>query len=486
VRRCIGFALALLVCAGCAAAPCERRPPARLQLLSINDVYRLDPDAEGRGGLARVAALVRGLRRANPDTLFALAGDTLSPSLLSSLLRGRHMIEAWNALGLDAATFGNHEFDFGPDVLRERVRESRFPWLSANVFELPGGRPASGARRWLVRELGGLRVGLVGLTTAETARTSNAGPSIQFEGAEGAARAAFADMGPVDVRVALTHLPLRQDRALAAAMPLHAILGGHDHDPMLVDQGSTVIVKAGADAVNVGQVEYELGCGGKVVQRRERLIPVDAGIAEAPDVADLVVRYTALVERELDVRIGRTSVPLDAREAVIRREQTALGHYLAEVMRERVGAEVGLLNSGAVRGNRLIPAGSLTRRHFHEMLPFSNTVVLLEVTGGVLAQALERSVDALPRPSGHFLQTAGVTFSVDAAQPAGQRVSEIRVQGRPLDRERHYRVAVPDYLARGQDGYTLLATAARALLLPEDGPGLIDTVFQALAGGRSP
>ena len=486
MRRGIGFALALLVCAGCAAAPCERRPPVRLQLLSVNDVYRLDPDAEGRGGLARVATLVRGLRRENSETLFALAGDTISPSLLSSILRGKHMIEAWNALGLDAATFGNHEFDFGPDVLRERVRESHFPWLSANVFELPIGRPVAGARRWLTRDLGGLRVGLVGLTTVETARTSNAGPSVQFEGVEGAARAAFADMGRVDVRVALSHLPLRQDRSLAAAMPLHAILGGHDHDPMIVDQGSTVIVKAGADAINVGQVEYELGCGGTVVQRRQRLIPVDAGIAEAPDVADLVARYAALVERELDVVIGRTSVPLDAREVVIRRQQTALGHYLAEVMRERVGAEMGLLNSGAVRGNRLIVPGPLTRRHFHEMLPFNNTVALLELTGAVLGEVLERSADALPRPSGHFLHTAGLTFSVDATQPAGRRVSEIRVQGQPLDRGRRYRVAVPDYLARGQDGYTMLAVAARALLPPEDGPGLIDTVFQALAKGRSP
>jgi 2',3'-cyclic-nucleotide 2'-phosphodiesterase (5'-nucleotidase family) len=486
VRPIVGCILALVVCAGCAAAPCERRPPARLQLLSVNDVYRLDPDAEGRGGLARVATLVRGLKRENPDTLFALAGDTISPSLLSSLLRGRQMIEAWNALGLDAATFGNHEFDFGPDLLRERVSESRFPWLSANVFELPGGRPAAGARRWLTRELGGLRVGLVGLTTPGTARTSNAGPGIQFEGVEGAARAAFADMGPVDVRVALTHLRLSQDRSLAAALPLHAILGGHDHDPMIVDQGPTVIIKAGADAVNVGQVEYELGCGGKVVQRRQRLIPVDASIAAAPDVTELVARYAALVERELDARIGQTSVPLDAREAVIRREETALGHYLAEAMRERVSAEVGLLNSGAVRGNRLIPVGPLTRRDFHEMLPFNNTVVLLELTGAVLAQALERSVDALPRPSGHFLQTAGLTFSVDVAQPAGQRVSEIRVQGRPLDAARRYRVAVPDYLGRGQDGYTMLAASARVLLPPEDGPGLIDTVFQALAKGRSP
>ncbi len=486
MRRLIGFTLALLGCAGCAAAPCEQRPPARLQLLSVNDVYRLDPDADGRGGLARVATLVRRLRRETPDTLFALAGDTMSPSLLSSILRGKHMVEAWNALGLDAATFGNHEFDFGPDVLRERMSESRFLWISANVFELPRGRSFGGARRWLRRELGGVRVGMIGLTTPETARTSNAGPTVQFEGAEGAARATFADMGPVDVRVALTHLPLRQDRALAAAMPVHAILGGHDHDPMLVDQGSTVIVKAGADAVNVGQVEYELGCGGKVVQRRQRLIPVDAAITEASDVAEIVRRHAALIERELDVRVGRTSAPLDAREAVIRREPTALGHYLAEVMRERVGGEAGLLNSGAVRGNRLIPAGPLTRRDFHELLPFNNTVALVEVTGAVLHQALEHSVDALPRPSGHFLQTAGLAFSVDVAQPVGARVSGIRVGGRSLEPGRLYRLAMPDYLARGQDDYTMLRASGRVLLHPEDGPGLIDSVFQALARGRSP
>jgi 2',3'-cyclic-nucleotide 2'-phosphodiesterase (5'-nucleotidase family) len=187
VRPVVGFILALVVCAGCAAAPCERRPPARLQLLSVNDVYRLDPDAEGRGGLARVATLVRGLRRENPDTIFALAGDTISPSILSSILRGRHMIEAWNAIGLDAATFGNHEFDFGPDVLRERMGESRFLWISANVFELPGGRPFGRARRWLRRDVGGLRVGMIGLTTPETARTSNGGQTVQFEGVEGAA-----------------------------------------------------------------------------------------------------------------------------------------------------------------------------------------------------------------------------------------------------------------------------------------------------------
>ena len=106
----------------------------RIQLLLVNDVYLLEPVA-GRGGLARVATLERELRGQTPHTLFALAGDTLSPSLLSTLRQGAQMIEGWNAVGLDVATFGNHEFDFGAAVLAERVRESRFPWLSANVLD---------------------------------------------------------------------------------------------------------------------------------------------------------------------------------------------------------------------------------------------------------------------------------------------------------------------------------------------------------------
>lgn len=477
--------LAAFLLAGCAAVPCAERPPLRVQLLLVNDVYQLEPDADGRGGLARVAALVRTLRRENPNTLFALAGDTLSPSLLSSILRGRHMVEAWNALGLDVATFGNHEFDFGPAVLLERMRESRFLWISANVLDRATGRPFGGARGWLVRDFGAARVGVVGLTVPDTANTSNPGPGVAFEPPAAAARAALAEMGPVTLHVGLTHLPLAQDRELAAAVPLDVILGGHDHDPMIHAHGATLIIKAGADAVNLGRVEYELGCGARILARRERLIPVDGRVAEAPEVAALVARYAALVERELDTPVGATAVELDTRSAVIGARETAAGRYLAEVMRERVGAEVGLLNSGAIRSNRVIPPGPITRRHLREMLPFNNVIVLLEVRGADLKAALERSVDALPRPSGHHLQTAGLGFHVDPARPAGSRVSGVLVQGRPLDLQRLYRVAVPDYLARGQDGYPMFPRS-RVLLAPEDGPGLLETVQEALLRGRAP
>jgi 5'-nucleotidase len=443
----------------------------------------LEPVA-GRGGLARVATLVRELRRQTPHTLFVLAGDTLSPSLLSTLRRGAQMIEGWNAVGLDLATFGNHEFDFGPAVLAQRMGESRFPWLSANVLDRATGRPFGGARPWLYRDFDGVRVGVIGLTMEAAATTSSAGPGLRFEEPVEAARAALAALGAVDLRVAVTHLPLRRDRELADALPLDAILGGHDHDPVLEEHGRAVIVKAGADAVNVGQVEYELRCGA-VTARRQRLIPVTESLAEAPDVAGLVQRQAALLARELDTPVGHTAVPLDARESLTRREETPLGRFFATLMRDRVGGDVALLNSGAIRGNRVLAPGPITNRDIRELLPFANTVTLLEVTGTTLRAALEHSVDELPRPSGHFLQTAGVRYVVDPGQPPGRRIGAVEVGGRPLDPAGLYRVALPDYLARGKDGYPMLAVC-RVLVAPEDGPGLIETVLEGFAAGRSP
>ena len=443
----------------------------------------LEPVA-GRGGLARVATLVRELRRQTPHTLFVLAGDTLSPSLLSTLRRGAQMIEAWNALGLDLATFGNHEFDFGPTVLAARMVESRFAWLSTNVLDRASGAPFGGARPWLRRDFDGVRVGVIGLTTPDAARTSNGGPGLQFEEPLDAARAGLHALGAVDLRVAVTHLPFSRDRELVDALPIDVILGGHDHDPMLREHGRAVIVKAGSDALNLGQVEYEVRCGA-VVGRRPRLIPVDERLTEAPDVAALVKGQAALLARELDAEVGRTAVALDARESLIRRQEAPLGRFFAALMRERVGADVGLLNSGAIRANRVIPPGPITKRDVRELLPFSNTVTLLEVTGATLRAILEHSVDELPRPAGHFLQTAGLRYRVEPAQPPGRRIGAVDVGDGPLDEAAVYRLAVPDYLARGKDGYGMLP-AARVLLGPEDGPGLIETVLDGLAGGRSP
>ena len=198
-----------------------------------------------------------------------LGGDTLSPSVASTLLQGRHMIAGLNALGLDLATFGNHEFDFGPTVLAERMRESKFVWLSANVLDRRDGRPFGGAQREVMLTLAGVRVGVFGLTTAEVVKSSSPGPGVEVREPIAAAREVSHDLRQrgAQVIVAVTHLDMREDRAMAERADVDVILGGHEHEPLIAEEGKTLITKAGADARYLVQVDLWIGRDGR---RRER------------------------------------------------------------------------------------------------------------------------------------------------------------------------------------------------------------------------
>jgi 2',3'-cyclic-nucleotide 2'-phosphodiesterase (5'-nucleotidase family) len=137
------------------------------------------------------------------------------------------------------------------------------------------------------------------------------------------------------------------------------------------------------------------------------------------------------------------------------------------------------MNGGGIRGNQLVPAGTLTRRDINALLPFLNVLVMLEVPGKVLLEVLEHSVSVYPRESGGFLQVSGLSFVFDPARPPGQRVVRVVVGGEPLDPERRYKLATNSYTAGGGDGYAMLATA-KPLVFPQDGPGLAETLLQAI------
>ncbi|HEX2272197.1 MAG TPA: metallophosphoesterase, partial [Pyrinomonadaceae bacterium] len=145
----------------------------KVTLLQVNDVYQFSPVDRGTaGGLARVLTLTKSIRQQNPNTLFMMAGDTISPSVESITYKGSQMIDAWNTAGLDYATFGNHEFDFGPDVLRERIKESKFGWIAANVIDTTTGKPFADVPPYVIREFNGVKVGIFGLVLPETKSTS--------------------------------------------------------------------------------------------------------------------------------------------------------------------------------------------------------------------------------------------------------------------------------------------------------------------------
>lgn len=489
-RRCVAVTVALgLLLAGCGLLAGPDHPPVRLTLLQFNDHYILEPVDREPGGMARIATLVGRVRAESPHTLLVLAGDTISPSIMSTYLRGEQMIAAWNLLGLDVATFGNHEFDLGPVVLLERMRESRFTWVSANVLDRATGRPFGGALAEHLLERGGVGVGFFGLTMPETAETSSPGPGIEFRDPLPAAREAVVRLtartsakgaGAGPVLVAVTHQPMAADEALARALPgLHLVIGGHEHDPLERVVGEILITKAGSDGVFVVRVDLQATRDGRVLARHHRFVAVTAELPEAPEMAALVARYAQRLTEALDVPVGETREPLDARNSTLRTGESSVGNLVADVMRGRMRADVGLMNGGGIRTNRLVPAGRLTKRDVHALLPFLNVLVKLEVTGATLLAVLERSVRAYPGESGGFLQVSGLAFAFDPARPPGERVVRATVGGAPLEPGRRYTVATNSYLARGGDGYPMLA-GGRVLIGAEEGPGLAETLVEAI------
>jgi 5'-nucleotidase len=480
---------ALLLLAACASPlrPVGRlaEPEVRITLLQVNDVYTLEPvDGGRRGGFARLATLVKRVRRENPATLLALAGDVISPSVASSLLRGEHMIAGLNAIGLDLATFGNHEFDFGPSVLARRMRESRFTWLSANVLDRRTGRPFGGAERDALLTLGGVRLGLFGLTTPETAATSSPGPDVEIRPAIAVARAVSADLRSrgAQVLVAVTHQELHEDRALAAApgVELDVILGGHEHEPLVAEEERTLVTKAGSDARYLVQVDLWVGSDGRLRERSWAFHEVSARVPPDPDVEAVVRAWGERVDRELSVDVGRTAVPLEGRRARLRTEETNLGNFVADAMRAQARADVALMNGGGIRSERVIPPGPLTRRDVVAMAPFGNVVMTLELTGRTLRAVLEQALPQRDREAGGFLQVSGLRVTFDPTRPAGQRVVAIEVGGAPLDAERRYTAAVSDYLAAGKDGLTAFREG-RVVVPAMNARLLADVLLEAVA-----
>jgi len=452
-------------------------------LLQINDHYVLEPvDGGRRGGMARLATLVRDLKRENPNTIFALAGDTLSPSVESALMRGAQMVAALNAIGLDFATFGNHEFDFGPEVLRERMKESKFRWLSANVVDRRSGQAFGGASAEVLVTLGGVRVGLFGLTTAQAAQTSRPGPDVTFAQPVTAAKDVAARLRAqgASIVVAVTHVTMAEDKAIAAAADVDVILGGHEHEPLVAEEGKTLITKAGSDARYLVQVDVWLTREGRLVERSWRFREVSRRIAPDPAVEALVRDYARRLDRELDAVVGKSSVPLEARSATLRTEETNLGDFVADALRERLGTDVAVINGGAIRTNRTVPPGPLTRRDVLSLLPFTDMVVKLEMRGADLRAALEHGLTQTDRVGGGFLQLSGARLVWDPRLAPGRRIVDVSVTGKPLADDAVYTVAVPGYLVRGGDGYTVFAHA-KTIVDAESGPQVSQVVIDAIA-----
>ena len=445
--------------------------PTTITFLHVNDVSEYE-SKRGIGGVAPLMTLLRRERAASANTITTFGGDLFSPSLMSALTEGAHMVEMMNAIGVDIAVAGNHEYDFGPEVAARNFAASAFPWLGTNVLDRDDGRVADGLVASRIIERGGFRIGFFGLVTPETDILSAPGEDIAFAPILETARNAVATLEAegAEVIVALTHLDLIDEWELADNVRgIHLILGGHDHLPIAFRRSGTAILQAGHDAHYLGIVDLHLEWTERRGKKRLSVLPewrlvTTAGVAPDPDVQPLVDRQNAMLDEELNVVIGTTAVELDTRRSRVRSRETRFGNLVAEAMRRGVGAEVGLTNGGGIRGDRTYAAGAeLTRKDILTELPFGNTVVLMELSGADLFAALENGVSRVEDRAGRFPQIAGLRLAYDPGAPAGSRVVEVEVGGAPLDPAKVYTVATNDYMAGGGDGYAVLGNGRQLI-----------------------
>jgi 5'-nucleotidase len=445
----------------------------KITILQLNDVYQELPVDHGtRGGFARVATLRKQVIAKQPDTLFMMAGDTLSPSVASRIFKGAQMVAGWNAVGLDFAVFGNHEFDFGPEVLKQRIAESKFTWVCANAIDKRTGKTFAGVPPYVIRELGGIKVGVIGLLTADTEQTSHAGPDIEVQDPCQTVQRLVPQMRKegAQVVVALTHLTMANDKQICHCAPIDAVIGGHEHYVMEAVANGTPIVKAGSDARLLGKLDISYDTTtGKVYSCDYELLPVTDKIPDDPAVAASVAHYENQLSKSLDEDVATTTVELDATQASNQARETNLADLIADAYRAETGADIGLLNGGSVRSNTTYGPGKLTRRNILEILPFENPVVKLEVSGAIIRQALENGVSQIGiKPSGRLAQVSGLQYEYDARKPPGARIVQVLIAGQPLRDDRVYTLATNNFVAAGGDGYVMFKQA-KLLITPEQG-----------------
>lgn len=434
-----------------------------LRILHVNDFhgfaepYKPLGSDEALGGIAYLAAEAGILRKEMPSLLLS-AGDMIQGSNWANLFKGESVIEVMNEMGFDAMVVGNHEFDFGKEILAKRISQARFPVLGANVR----GFDAL-LRPYVIREVNGVKVIIIGVVTDETPVTTNPGnvTGLKFDPPADTVEKYIRELkAPGDIVVVLSHRGYAGDRALAEKVKgIDVIVGGHSHTKLSTPSvvGDTIIVQAWEHAKALGVLDMTVE-DGRIIKYEGRLDEIRPVGRSDVKVEAIVEKFKEKVDSALNEKVGYADEDLDGER--VRYQETNFGNLIADVIRKTSGADAALINGGSIRTG--IHRGEIKRMDIYSVLPFDNYIVSVKLTGRQIREALEHGVSAVENGEGRFPQVSGLTFNYSRSAIPGNRVKEVLIRGVPIDPRGEYTVATNDFLAAGGDGYKAFGEAVRS------------------------
>jgi 2',3'-cyclic-nucleotide 2'-phosphodiesterase/3'-nucleotidase len=415
--------------------------PAHVVIMHTNDIHGQLLPRGGVGGIAEIAAVIRS---GKPDLILD-AGDFSTGTFLADEFKGAPTIAAMNLIGYTAGTIGNHEFDYGQDALRMRIREARFPVLSANLLS-----PVSGIKRYTVVTTKGIRFGIVGLTTEDLKTKSH--PKLVENVTVLDIVKTLEKLLPKlrkksDFIIATVHLEDEEEQRLASAFPeIRLIIGGHNHfarGPIRL--GQTLVVKTGYTGQNVGRVDLDFE-NKKLVRMDAKLIPVK-DFRPATDVTKVLEPFQEKVLLKMDEPVGEATASLTYSRTI----ESPLADLIADAFREKGKTQIAIHNIGGIRAP--INPGKIKWGDIFEVLPFQNTLVTLKLTGAQIKKTLERG---LLNEVG-MTAISGIRAQFDTRKAAGEKiVSLLLTDGTPVDDSKLYSVTTNDFVVAGGDGFSEL------------------------------
>ncbi|MBR4905100.1 MAG: bifunctional metallophosphatase/5'-nucleotidase [Selenomonadaceae bacterium] len=464
IKKFLGALIAVLILnvSICAAA--------ELVIFHTNDMHARVQTTDDGGksiGLAEMAAAVKEVKSKNPATLWFDAGDTFHGMPMITISKGENMVLLLNEAGLDAMTAGNHDFNYGSAQLEKLNKELNFPLLDANVVRKGNGKRIF--KPYKIFKLNGIKVGVFGLSTPETAYKANPTKltAVEFLNPVETAQIMIKKLRPkCDVLIALMHMGVDAsseytgERIARETKGIDLIVDGHSHTALADGElvGDTLIVQAGCYEHFLGRATIEVE-NHKIVSKKAELLDADEvkEIAPVPDknILTALVEVNKRAEELLNEVVAHSDKQLSSYRLLVRRNESELGNLAADAFRWAAKTDIGVCNGGDLRYD--LPAGDLTRRDIMAIFPFGNTLRIAEIDGKTIRAMLEHSVEFYPASFGGFFNVSGMTFSYDPSQPGGSRVKEIFVDGQPLDENKIYTIALTDFMTAGGDDYTMLA-----------------------------
>ncbi|KAI5797644.1 Metallo-dependent phosphatase-like protein [Geopyxis carbonaria] len=445
--------------------------PVDLRLLHYNDVYHIEAGSrEPCGGAPRFVSLVKHYRNApeyagQPELLTFFSGDAFNPSLESSVTKGRHMVPILNEIGTTVACLGNHDLDFGVEQLNYLKGKCDFPWLCANVEDpaLGEGVSIAGLPKTVTFESSnGIKVGVIGLVEREWLDTINSlPPNLIYTSASATAKKLVPELREqgCEIIIAVSHQREPNDIKLANNCPaglIDIILGGHDHHYAHEIVNGTHVIRSGCDFKQLSYIEARKKPeGGWNFDITRRDITKDC--PEDPHTAEVVDKLTAGLKAKLEKPVGFTAVPLDARFTTIRCKESNMANFVCDLMRFYYHTDCTLMAGGTMRGDQIYPPGVVKLRDIVNCFPFEDPVVVIRLPGASIRAAIENGLSKLPALEGRFPHVSNISFTFDAALPAGSRIVSITLGGAPLDPAQKYTLATRGYMAKGKDGYEALS-----------------------------